>query len=868
MSKLCATLCLSLAAIVAQPLSAQPPAAESLPDGARLRLGTGALMPGEAVGAAAISRDGKYLAILGRDSLTLTERATGKRLAQIAGDGMSPGLSVAFAPIGNVLAYGGVPNLTIVEVPSGKQLHQLEVDEENARGMGLSFSADGKVVAIGMAGGGPKRTMRAYVWEVATGKHLATVAAAQNASCSTALSSDGKVMATWGRHVLRAIDDDPEPAQIAQLWDIAADKELRRLKIDRADTVIHNVAFSADGKSVFVAAGAASFHVFDTGTGKELRRFAGRRGLPLVLQHSPDGKTLVAGYFDGSVQAWDAGTGKRVALAAGPIAKTRVLSLAFPKEGEILALGMSGRALVWWDAVTGKASETRPGHAAPVLAVAFTTDGTTVRSASSDGTVLSWDAASGKLLRQTTLHDEQIVRGAPNPAALRVVGLGMSPDARYAATSTNYAPNNVRLWDLATGQGVCDFETSKPSTMIGLAFSARGDRLAAAGTARLINLWDAELGQDIGKVPYNTPGNAMVNTAPQVAVAPDGKLLALAQSYTDPATGMPAARVSIIDALSGKEVLEMPVATLGNQAGTGLAFSPDGGLLAMSGVNGGVRVVRAATGKEHRRLDSPAGAITAVAFSPDGRTVAAVRDGQVPFAVGMVVAEPAAVELWELASGGLRASYKGPAGAINCLAFSPDGLTLASGGVDTTVILWDVGGVAGQEPLTLTAGELDASWKTLAKSEGQTAFAAQRRLIASPAETVAFLKTQLRPVAVAKVDEKKAAQLVADLDSETFDVRDRANQALEKLGNLAEPALRKGRAGNISLEMRRRIDDLLDKLEHGIPTAEQLQAVRAVEVLERVGTSAARELLASLAEGAPSAVLTQDALRALRRMKK
>ncbi len=110
-------------------------------------------------------------------------------------------------------------------------------------------------------------------------------------------------------------------------------------------------------------------------------------------------------------------------------------------------------------------------------------------------------------------------------------------------------------------------------------------------------------------------------------------------------------------------------------------------------------------------------------------------------------------------------------------------------------------------------------------------------------------------------------QWVANLDSEDFNTRDQSFRTLEKIGALAEIALRKAREGKVSLEMRRRIDDLLDKVERGNLTGEELQATRAVEVLERIATPPARELLVALADGAPTAVLTRKAQKALRRLK-
>ena len=85
---------------------------------------------------------------------------------------------------------------------------------------------------------------------------------------------------------------------------------------------------------------------------------------------------------------------------------------------------------------------------------------------------------------------------------------------------------------------------------------------------------------------------------------------------------------------------------------------------------------------------------------------------------------------------------------------------------------------------------------------------------------------------------------------------------------LIAPSLRKARGGKVSLEMRRRIDDLLARLDRRSLTREELQAARAVEVLERIATPESRAVLASLARGTPAAVCTREAQAALTRMKR
>jgi hypothetical protein len=97
-------------------------------------------------------------------------------------------------------------------------------------------------------------------------------------------------------------------------------------------------------------------------------------------------------------------------------------------------------------------------------------------------------------------------------------------------------------------------------------------------------------------------------------------------------------------------------------------------------------------------------------------------------------------------------------------------------------------------------------------------------------------------------------------------VRDQALTELRRLGEQAAPALRKAREGRPSAEAARQAKQLLAEVEGPVTDPERLRQLRAVEVLERIATPAAREVLEALAKGAPGARLTQEAKASLERL--
>jgi hypothetical protein len=237
-----------------------------------------------------------------------------------------------------------------------------------------------------------------------------------------------------------------------------------------------------------------------------------------------------------------------------------------------------------------------------------------------------------------------------------------------------------------------------------------------------------------------------------------------------------------------------------------------------------------------------------VAFSPDGRLIAG--SGQ----------HNRRVQLFETRTGSPRGQLIGHQGPVEALAFSPDGSRLATGSTDGTALIWDLyAGFRGPPGDPLSREQIAALWEQMNNPGGAIAFAAMEQLARRPADAVALVRERLRPVVTAPAE--RTTPLVRDLDSPQFAVRDKATHELEALGPAAEQALREALTAKPAPEPRGRIQRLLDRLE-----AEGNREARAVELLERIGTSDSRRLIDKLAGGDPTARLTQEARTALGRL--
>lgn len=324
---------------------------------------------------------------------------------------------------------------------------------------------------------------------------------------------------------------------------------------------------------------------------------------------------------------------------------------------------------------------TLTGHVGYVRAVAYSPDGQTLASAGDDGVIRFWDAITGEERRQLKGHTGV------------VSAIAFGPDGKTLASAGG--DGTVRIWASATGQGlgILWSETNSLST---IAFSPDG-KLIAAGTAKL------PTGKRFPSTRYAPPAEGM---ASQITVFdfekrqilqrfnahPDG-VYAL-QFSPDGATLLSGGKDGNVNYwyFSTGELLNL----VSDSAGPvyGISFSPKDQALAVTGwhpssANADLEILNARTGQMIRRLEEP-GQVVCLAYSPDGATLATAGTDQL-------------ISLWDVATGRLRAKFTGHTGVVWSLAWSPDGQRLATAGWDGTVRVWDVTRRQDAEPIPTPA---------------------------------------------------------------------------------------------------------------------------------------------------------------------
>jgi WD40 repeat protein len=480
-----------------------------------------------------------------------------------------------------------------------------------------------------------------------------------------------------------------------------------------------------------------------------------------------------------------------------------------------------------------------------VFSVAFSPDGKSLVAGSWDGVIRLWEVAGGNEPRQ---FDKQ-----QGP----VRSVAFSPDGKMVAAGGK--STEIVLWDAATGKELRRLVGHQaPITFV--TFSPDGKLLTSKSYDQTLRLWDVVAGREVRRLGDDERSRHMNEPDCPVGFTPDGKTAGSASGAVGAFPNMQR-QFKLWDVATGAEVQSFS----GDRSSFGAAaFSPDGKTLAAGtnwpGLQKRIYLWDLDSGKELRPVEQiraeSAEPVSSLVFSPDGKTLASSGGGL--------------IQLWEVATRREVCRFQTGDSGRTPLAFSPDGRLLASGSMDITVLLWDVTGRLQDGKLRaarLSPQEFEALWADLDSEDVPKARRAQWTIIAGGDQSAEFLSERLHP-AVSPASAEAVAQLVVDLDSPRFPMRARATAKLAELAELAEPALRQAQKSHPSLELRQRLEELLYQVaeQRSRPTGERLRRLRAIGVLEQIGTAEARKLLEQLSQGAAGASLTREAKASLLRL--
>ncbi len=413
------------------------------------------------------------------------------------------------------------------------------------------------------------------------------------------------------------------------------------------------------------------------------------------IQYSPDGKILAAA-TDIGIWLYETDTYKEIALLGAHTESIKTID--FSADGSILAYDSSTKVVLWDMVKQSQKSVIEVSNDRDELCVAISPDGKTIACGSYYGTTNLYDVDTG--IMKATYSSEH-----------NVTGVDFSPDGQFLLIedTDSLRSKSISLRNVLTGKEIHSINVSDDDVN-GVAFSPDGKLIASTGEKKdQLLLWNAEHASDDEqkKIVY-------CYTSYSLTFSPDSKMLAIGQlgevSLIDPNTGKrigfhtPNTEevISVAFSPDGKTlasatdhqiylwdiVRAQPIATFNSESDKNvksIAISPDGSIIASGGFDDSLTLWDAVTRVKKNKFEFETGAVNNIAFSPNGNTVAVATKG--------------VVHLLDRPTGQMNPLRLPHLGRIFSLMYSPDGKTLACSGHNGLVIIIDV--ATGKQRMTL-----------------------------------------------------------------------------------------------------------------------------------------------------------------------
>lgn len=607
---------------------------DPLPSDAVSRLGTTRWRHSDIVWKVAFSSDNECVASASDDgTISLWEFATGRQKRRFIMNGLCN--TVGISSDRKMIAGGGYDEgIHIWQLDTGELLLKLRGHEASVNDVAFSPKSDL------LASAGEDGSVR--LWNLENGNCTHVLEKHKDSVSCVVFSPDGILLASASRD------------RVVHLWEPRTGRLVGTLK--GHDAEIHGVSFSRDGNMIATASGGSALsltagsrndvtvRIWDAVHKIEIGRIVGKEKQISSVSFSPAGDSVAIA--DGKrvrIVQWQ--SGRELKSWSFPF---HVMSVQFSPDGKHLAAAVQGSTVYCWD-VDGLAEPaSSDGHTGVVDSVAFFPDGQTLLSGGHDNVNRVWRLSSSSIAATIPWNENLAFESA------------LAKDGSLAATSLGTGAKGVIvIWDPATRLVKQRLQTPR-QLALSLDFSPDGRRLAAvsfdsSGDASVI-VWTLS----DGAVESNWPHEYVS----RLAFSPDGRTLASSARDRD-------GRLYLWDVQKRRRVRELD---FGELSITAFCWLQDDSSIVVVMKDGEFLIVNPTDGQIQYSGDLGNVKLEAVVSGVDSKAlVGACTDGT--------------VRTWSLDGRAIQVRH-GHRGTVNCLAISHDGTRIASGGADTTILIW------------------------------------------------------------------------------------------------------------------------------------------------------------------------------------